>query len=66
MLADMTSGTIIYKLKETDAKGKFARYHVLAESDINSVVSLGDQKRIKRIFIQINKEMQRPTISVEN
>ncbi|MBK7569288.1 MAG: hypothetical protein KBF42_07180 [Chitinophagales bacterium] len=50
MLADMTSGTIIYKLKETDAKGKFARYHVLAESDINSVVSLGDQKTNKENF----------------
>ena len=50
MQADMSAGTQIYKLEEKDNQGRFALYDVLEESDINSVVSLEEQKKNKEEF----------------
>ena len=59
MQADMSAGTLIYKMKETKTGGGYASYHVLAESDINSVVSLKEQKKNNEEYLAtVKHEMQ--------
>lgn len=59
MQADMSAGTLIYKLKELDSKGQFASYDVLAESDINSVVSLKEQRKSKENILMTLKRKKK-------
>jgi hypothetical protein len=55
MQADMSEGTQIYKLMETNADGKYVSYNILTESDINSVVTLEEQKKNKGELLMTRK-----------
>lgn len=48
--ADITAGTLIYKLNETDNQGHFIDYHIFEESDTNSVVTLEEQNKYRKEY----------------
>ncbi len=50
MLADMSAGTLIYKLNEAKKEGKPNSYSILEASDINSVVSIEEQVKFREEF----------------
>ena len=60
--ADMSAGTMVYKLKEIDAEGRYVSYHVLTESDIQEVVTLEEQKKNTASYYQSmnNKNNSKP------
>lgn len=65
MQADMTAGTMIYKMNELNEKGSPVSYDILAESDIHSVVSLSEQNKNREDAIQEMKMAYNKTMLKE-